>query len=148
MLFLRSAMHEERLTALLVLVLQYEGGTPKEKEERVAYYLANAKRVNNWDLVDSTARPILGEHLVGRSRAVLKKLARSKDLWERRIAIVATHAFIVRGESKDTFAIAELLLDDEHDLMHKAVGWMLRAGCNEGVNILAEFKKDEYHRSH
>jgi 3-methyladenine DNA glycosylase AlkD len=123
---LRSKVHEERLTALLVLVAQYEKGSPAEKEERAAFYLANAKLVNNWDLVDTSARPILGVHLLGRDRSILRTLARSKNLWERRIAIIATYAFIMKGESEDTFALAELLLEDEQDLLHKAVGWMLR----------------------
>lgn len=123
---LRSPIHEERLTALLILVEQYAAGTPEEQSERARFYLANAKRVNNWDLVDSSARDILGAHLVRRNRAVLRRLARSSCLWERRIAIIATFAFIAAGESKDTFQLAALLLDDDHDLMHKATGWMLR----------------------
>jgi 3-methyladenine DNA glycosylase AlkD len=137
---LRSEIHEERLTSLLILVLQYERGTPEEKEARVAFYLENAKRVNNWDLVDSSARYILGDHLLARDRAVLRRLARSKDLWERRIAVVATHAFISAGESKDTFQLAEMLLEDDHDLMHKAIGWMLReVGKHVSMDTLRTF---------
>jgi 3-methyladenine DNA glycosylase AlkD len=137
---LRSGVHEERLTALLILVRQYEAGTREEQEERVRFYLANAKRVNNWDLVDSSAPRILGAHLLTRDRAVLRRLARSKDLWERRIAVIATHAFIVAGESKDIFRLAEMLLDDKHDLMHKAIGWMLReVGKRVGLDALGTF---------
>ena len=123
---LHSDLHEERSLALFVLSLQCAKGTDAERAAIVKLYLANAAHVNNWDLVDLSARPILGEWLRDRDRKVLYRLARSKNLWERRIAIVATYAFIVAGESKDTFAIAGLLLGDTHDLMHKAVGWMLR----------------------
>ena len=124
----------------MVLVLQYESGTPVEQAERAAFYLAHAKRVDNWDLVDSSARQILGAHLLTRDRAILRRLARSDDLWERRIAIIATFAFIMAGESKDTFRIAELLLDDSQDLLHKAVGWMLReVGKRVGLDVLDGF---------
>lgn len=123
---LRSEIHEERLTALLILVAQYESGDDARKETCVAFYLAHLPHINNWDLVDSSAAPILGAHLLTRDRAILRRLARSKTLWERRVAIVATHAFLRAGETKDAIAIAEALLGDEHDLIHKAVGWTLR----------------------
>lgn len=139
-ILLRSSFHEERLVALLVLVLQYESGTSAEQGERAAFYLTHAKRVDNWDLVDSSARQILGAHLLTRDRSILCRLARSDDLWERRIAIIATFAFIMAGESKDTFRIAELLLDDPQDLLHKAVGWMLReVGKRVGLDVLDGF---------
>jgi 3-methyladenine DNA glycosylase AlkD len=90
------------------------------------WYIKNAKQVNNWDLVDSSAPYIVGDFLKDKDRSVLFKLAKSKNLWEKRIAILSTFAFINQGEFKDTFKIAEILLSDTHDLIHKAVGWMLR----------------------
>ena len=124
---LRSSIHEERLLALMLLVMQYERGDEAERQERFEFYLEHLAGVNNWDLVDASAAPIVGaQMLASRDRRPLPRLARSQVLWERRVAMVATHAFIRAGESETTFAIARLLLRDEHDLMHKAVGWMLR----------------------
>ncbi len=123
---LASPYHEERLTSLLIMVEQYTKGERSRKEEIFRLYLSNTFRINNWDLVDLTAPAIVGAHLFGKNTSLLTKLARSKDLWERRIAILATHWFIRRGESGVTFRIAALLLRDPHDLIHKAVGWMLR----------------------
>jgi 3-methyladenine DNA glycosylase AlkD len=123
---LHTRIHEERLTALIILVDQYERGDAKAKAACVRLYLANLRWVNNWDLVDSSAHQILGDHLLTRDRRRLLRLARSKVLWERRVAMVATYAFIVAGDAEPTFEIARLLLSDEHDLIHKAAGWMLR----------------------
>jgi 3-methyladenine DNA glycosylase AlkD len=124
---LRSSLHEERLLALIVLVMQYEKGNQTERQQRFAFYLKHLSGVNNWDLVDASAASIVGAQvLASRDRRILRRLAASKVLWERRVAIVATYAFIRSGESATTFEIAKLLLRDEHDLMHKAVGWMLR----------------------
>ncbi len=123
---LRSEFHEERLLALLLLISQFENGTEAEQKDTVGFYLKNTRYVNNWDLVDLSAYKILGEYLVGRPRKILYDLTKSKNLWERRIAIISTFAFIRNGEHEDTFGVARLLLNDEHDLMHKAVGWMLR----------------------
>jgi 3-methyladenine DNA glycosylase AlkD len=123
---LAEPWHEARLLAVILLAHRYERGDAQQREAVYRAYLANARRVNNWDLVDSSARDIVGEHLMRRPRSPLDTLARSKDLWERRIAIIATHAFIRAGEYDDTLRIAERLLDDPHDLIHKAVGWMLR----------------------
>jgi 3-methyladenine DNA glycosylase AlkD len=123
---LHSRIHEERLTALIILVDRYERGDAKAKAACVRLYLANLRWVNNWDLVDSSAHQILGDHLLTRDRRRLLRLARSKVLWERRVAMVATYAFIVAGDAEPTFEIARLLLSDEHDLIHKAAGWMLR----------------------
>jgi 3-methyladenine DNA glycosylase AlkD len=119
---LQSKIHEERLVALLVLVERYKG----DPEKTARFYLDHLKHVNNWDLVDLTAPGILGAHLLDKDRTVLYKLARSKVLWERRVAIISTYAFIRKGDFADTLKIAEMLLCDGHDLMHKAVGWMLR----------------------
>lgn len=123
---LASALHEDRLTALLILVDTHERGDDAVKRASFDLYLRNLARVNNWDLVDSSAHLIVGAFLQAGDRRVLRKLARSPTLWERRVAMIATLAFIRAGESKDAFEIATLLLDDEQDLMHKAVGWMLR----------------------
>jgi 3-methyladenine DNA glycosylase AlkD len=119
---LQSKVHEERLVALLILAGRYKG----DPEKTVQFYLDNLKRVNNWDLVDLTAPAILGAYLLDGDRSVLYKLAKSDVLWERRVAIIATLAFIRKGQYADTLKIAEMLLCDRHDLMHKAVGWMLR----------------------
>ena len=125
---LRSPMHEERLLALVLMVDDYGRATTSapERASIFAAYLANARRVNNWDLVDLSAPHIVGAHLLARNRAVLDRLARSGNLWERRIAIVATHAFIRAGDVTTTLRIARLVLADSHDLIHKATGWMLR----------------------
>jgi 3-methyladenine DNA glycosylase AlkD len=119
---LRSKIHEERLVALLILVRGYR----RDPERTALFYLDNISRVNNWDLVDLTAPGILGAYLESRDRSVLYRMARSANLWERRIAIIATQRFIRAGDFRDTLKIAELLLDDRHDLVHKVVGWMLR----------------------
>ena len=123
---LNSEIHEERLVALLILVQQFERGSEALREKIYKFYLRNAKRVNNWDLVDTSAEWIVGGHLLYRDRDVLYKLAKSKNLWERRISIMSTFHFIKNKESKDTVKIALLLMTDRHDLIHKAVGWMLR----------------------
>ncbi|HEX8255937.1 MAG TPA: DNA alkylation repair protein, partial [Thermoanaerobaculia bacterium] len=122
---LDSEWHEERLLALLSMSRRYV----KREDERdalYAMYLSKTDRINNWDLVDSSAEHIVGAHLRERSRAPLTRLAKSKVLWERRIAILATFHYIKRGEFDETLRIAEIVLHDPHDLMHKAVGWSLR----------------------
>lgn len=123
---LKSKIHECRLTALFILVKQYERGDERKRGEIARLYLRNRRRVNNWDLVDSSASYILGRHLLKRDRKKLISLAKSKNLWDRRIAMIATSAFIAERDFKDTLRIAEILLQDGHDLIHKAVGWMLR----------------------
>ena len=122
---LRSPWHEARLLALLILVRQYERGDDRKRAAIHRLYLRNKRFVNNWDLVDSSAAQIVGAHLVG-DRRLLRKLAISSSLWDRRIAMVATYHYIRQGSFDDAFAIARLLRDDRHDLIHKAVGWMLR----------------------
>jgi 3-methyladenine DNA glycosylase AlkD len=123
---LRSPVHEERLLALLILVGAYAKGDDMLRGRIFDFYLANTRFINNWDLVDSSAADIIGAHLLDADRCLLDRLARSELLWERRIAIIATFFFIRRGEFADTLRIAALLLHDRHDLIHKAVGWMLR----------------------
>ncbi len=123
---LQSQFHEERLFALLVLVQKYEKGDQKMREKIFKLYLKNTKQINSWDLVDLTADRIVGNYLADKSKEILFKLAGSKSLWERRIAILATFYEIKNGRSEMTLALAEKLLSDKEDLMHKAVGWMLR----------------------
>jgi len=125
-MLLRSPWHEERLLALVLLVYQFERGGPAVQEKIYRLYLRSSRYINNWDLVDSSAPQIVGRYLEKRSRAVLYRLALSRNLWERRIAILATFHFIRRQEFGPTLKIAKTLLTDEHDLIHKAVGWMLR----------------------
>lgn len=146
---LRSKEHEFRLTALLILVDMFSCGSGKERKGVYEAYLKNTRWVNNWDLVDVSAPNIVGEYLRehGKAKETLLALARSKYLWERRIAMVATFAFIKRGESALALCVATTLLSDEHDLMHKAVGWMLREvgkRCGEDVlmRYLEEHKKN------
>jgi 3-methyladenine DNA glycosylase AlkD len=141
---LSSEIHEHRLAALMILVDQYERGSAELRKNIFEFYLANTRSINNWDLVDASARDIVGEHLVSRSRKMLYTLAKSSDLWERRIAIVATHAFIRRGDLADTFKISRLLLGDPHDLIHKAVGWMLREAGKKSERQLVDFIKTHY----
>jgi 3-methyladenine DNA glycosylase AlkD len=123
---LGSPFHEERLCALLILVRQFERGTDGDRAKIYARYLAQTPHVNNWDLVDSSAPQIVGGYLERRSRRPLYRLVRSKSLWERRIAIMATLHFIRLGQFDDTLRLAAMLLADAEDLIHKAAGWMLR----------------------
>jgi len=136
---LESPVHEHRLTALLILTCQYPKADVKGKRRIYEFYLRSTRYVNNWDLVDLSAPNIVGEYLRGRPRAILFRLARSKSLWERRIAVLATFAFIRQGELRETFRIAELLLGDRHDLIHKAVGWMLREVGKRDGEALEDF---------
>ncbi len=126
---LNSKFHEFRLVGLLILIEQYQKATDLKKKERIVnFYLKNTKRINNWDLVDLSVYKILGDYLlrVPNKKPLLSRLAVSKNLWERRLAMIATYAFIQKGRAEEALEIAKKLLKDEHDLMHKAVGWMLR----------------------
>ncbi len=123
---LRSAIHEERLLALFILVLKYSKGNEAEKKRIYELYLKNTQFINNWDLVDSSAHHIIGAFLVDKSKEPLYSLAKSMNLWERRISIISTFYFIKHDKYTETLKISEILLTDEQDLIHKAVGWMLR----------------------
>jgi 3-methyladenine DNA glycosylase AlkD len=127
---LRSPWHEARLLAVLLLADAYGRGDAQAREAVYRLYLDSTRWINNWDLVDSSAPHVVGAHLEGRDRGVLEELARSESLWERRIAILATQHFIRRGDFGTTLRIAELLVHDGHDLIHKALGWMLREVAN------------------
>jgi 3-methyladenine DNA glycosylase AlkD len=141
---LRSPYHEARLLALLVLVGKYDRADEPTREAIFRAYLADTARVNNWDLVDLSAPKIVGEHLLTRDRSVLDALARSRSVWERRIAILATSRFIREGEFADTFRVADLLIGDEHDLIHKAVGWMLREVGNRDRRAEERYLRARY----
>lgn len=141
---LRSPVHEHRLAALEILVWKYEQGNASERERVLKLYLRSTKRINNWDLVDASAPYILGEYLRDKPRRVLEELARSDDIWERRIAIVATFAFIRSGDVESTFHIADLLLADKHDLIHKAVGWALRETGKVSEETLLAYLEERY----
>ncbi len=131
---LRSRIHEERTLSLLMLVDAFKAGDDTMRRRIYDLYLANTAFINNWDLVDCSAGQIVGGWLRGRSTVPLTRLARSTSLWERRIAMIATFDGIRRGEFDDTFRIAGILLHDEHDLIHKAVGWLLReVGKRDGA---------------
>jgi 3-methyladenine DNA glycosylase AlkD len=143
---LSSKFHEYRLTALFILVLQYKKADAKGKKQIVDLYLKNTKQVNNWDLVDSSAHYILGHYLLDKDRKILYRLAKSKNLWEKRISIISTAAFINNNEFADTLKIAELLLNDDHDLIHKAVGWMLREVGNRNKAVEEKFLKKYYQK--
>lgn len=128
---LNNKYHEVRLVALLILVHKYKKLTSPmseigEKKKIVEFYLRNTKYINNWDLVDLSAHYILGDYLFDKDKKILIKLAESKNLWERRIAIISTFAFIYKGEANWTLKIVDILMKDKHDLIHKACGWMLR----------------------
>jgi 3-methyladenine DNA glycosylase AlkD len=125
---LDSPWHEERFTGLAILVAQYQKGDDGAKQRAYDFYMAHTARVNNWDLVDSTAEFIVGPYLDGRPEQMdaLRRLAASELVWERRIAMLATFAYIKQGRADEALQIIDLLIDDQHDLMRKAVGWMLR----------------------
>ena len=136
---LRSEIHEHRLTALFILTEQFNKGDEDARRRIVDLYPGNTAYVNNWDLVDSSAHKILGAWLVDKPRGVLYDLARSESLWERRISIISTFAFIKRGDLVDALALAEALVDDGHDLIHKASGWVLREVGKKDQSALEEF---------
>jgi len=143
---LRSSYHEERLLALLLLVRKFEKGDDGARKRIYTLYLKNTKYINNWDLVDLSAPKIVGPYLDGRSRSLLYRFVRSKSLWERRIAILATFAYIRKSDFADALALAEMLLEDKQDLMHKAVGWMLREVGKKDIAVLERFLK-KHHRA-
>jgi 3-methyladenine DNA glycosylase AlkD len=143
---LHSPYHEDRLVALLILIHHYADGNDALRSQVYNSYLKHARLVNNWDLVDSSAAQIVGAHLYDKDRAVLYKLVQSSNLWERRIAIIATFHFIRRGETADTLKLASMLLSDTEDLIHKAVGWMLREVGNRDLESAEIFLREHCQR--
>lgn len=138
-ILLDSKYHEERLLGLVILTNQYQKADPKKKEEIFKAYKINIPRINNWDLVDVSCAQIIGAHLFEKDRAYLYKLSQSKNLWEKRIAIVSTLYFIRKKDFKDTLKICKTLLNDNHDLIHKACGWMLREVGKKDETVLEDF---------
>ncbi len=141
---LQSEIHEYRLTALLILVDQYQESDDKNQKKIVDFYLAHTRYINNWDLVDLSADKILGGYLKRKNKSILYKLARSKNLWERRIATIATFYFIKNNQFEETLKISEILLSDKQDLIHKAVGWMLREVGKRDQKVLESFLQEHY----
>ena len=141
---LNSKIHEYRLIALLILISQYKKFDNQSKKKIVEFYLQNTKNINNWDLVDVSCPRILGDYLLNKPRKILYQLAKSKNLWEKRIAIISTLAFIVEKQFDDTIKISEILLNDKHDLIHKAVGWMLREAGKRDEAVLIRFLNKHY----
>ncbi len=139
---IKSKIHEERLIALLILVHQYKGN----EEQIYNLYLKSTKYINNWDLVDLSAPKIVGAYLLDKPTTTLNKLAKSKNLWERRIAVLATAPFIRENRFKEILNLSEKLMDDKHDLIHKAVGWMLREVGKQSQPTLEKFLKK--HKNH
>jgi len=138
-MLLESPINEERLLALCILTDQYKKADAQIKEQLYQFYLHNMRHVNNWNLVDASAHLIIGAHIFKSNRSSLIQLAQSKTMWERRIAIVATWYFIRNNDLTSTFTIALLLINDTHDLIHKAVGWMLREAGKRDQNALVTF---------
>ena len=143
---LKSKVHEERLIALLILVEKYEQGEEKEKDKIFRFYIDNRKGINNWDLVDLSAPKIIGHYLLNKDKKLLYDLAKSDNLWDRRIAILATYSFIKSGHFDDALRISDLLLNDKHDLIHKAVGWMLREVGKNNLAVEEIFLQPRYNK--
>jgi len=141
---LHNQYHEFRLTALIILTYKFAQADEQQKTEIFQTYLNNTKYINNWDLVDVTTPQIIGGYLLDKDRSILYKLAKSSHLWERRISILATLAFIRSNQFQDTLKIAELLLNDQHDLIHKAVGWMLREVGKRNQAVEEQFLHKHY----
>jgi len=141
---LKSDIHEERLLSLLILILKYRKSDPPDREKIYNAYLGHSEYINNWDLVDVTAQHIVGDFLKDKDRSPLYELARSSSLWEKRIAILSTFHFIYNNDFEDTLKIARILISDPHDLIHKAVGWMLREVGKRDISSEEKFLKRHY----
>ena len=144
---LYSKIHEYRLTAVLILTYQFKKASEIQKKKIYNFYLKHTKQINNWDLVDLSAPNIVGGYLFGhseRERKILYKLAKSNNLWEKRISIIATFTFLRNNDFEDTLKIAKILLHDDHDLIHKAVGWMLREVGKRNMVVEEKFLKVYY----
>jgi len=146
MQLLKSSIHEERLFALLILVSKYSKGNETVKKKIYELYLQNTKFINSWDLVDGSAQHIVGAFLMDKSKEPIYRLAKSNSLWERRIAILSTFHFIKHDNYSETLKISKILLTDEQDLIHKAVGWMLREIGKRHISTEEIFLKKYYKR--
>ncbi len=143
---LKSKIHEHRMSGLIILTEKYKRANERERENIFGFYLKNTRHINNWDLVDVTCPRIVGDFLKNRDKKILYDLVHSENLWERRIAVVSCFAFIQKREFEDALAISEILLEDNHDLIHKAVGWMLREVGKKDIEVLRKFLKGNYKR--
>jgi len=142
---IKSKFHEERLIALLILVSKFQKTDEENRRKIYNFYLKHTRYINNWDLVDLSAYKIVGAYLEDKDKKILYELAKSKSIWERRIAILSTFHYIGQGNSREALKIAEILLNDKHDLIHKAVGWMLREiGKCCGEEIEEKFLRKYY----
>jgi len=141
---LQSKFHEYRFTALILLITHYNKADNHQKSKLFDFYLHNTKHINNWDLVDISAPHIVGDYLLDKPRDILYQLASESNLWEKRIAMIATMTFIKNNEFQDCLQLAEILIDDEHDLIHKAVGWMLREVGKRDKMIEEQFLNKYY----
>ena len=136
---IQSEWHEVRLCALIIMVEKSKKKDEALRKELFNLYLSQTKRINNWDLVDLSCRFIIGEYLLDKSRDILYQLAQSPLLWDNRIAIVSTYAFIRKGQLEDTYALSDLMMQHPHDLMHKAIGWMLREAGKRNPERLYDY---------
>lgn len=143
-ILIHSPVHEERLIAALILVEQFKKANPKNQKIIFNFYVKNKRGINNWDIVDLSAPNIVGNYLLDKDKSLLFKFARSKNLWEKRIAILSTFIFIRNGFYDDALKISETLLNDKHDLIHKAVGWMLREIGKRDLKVEEVFLKEHY----
>ena len=144
-ILIKSKYHEERFLGLIILMNKYSKTKDNETRNQLYnIYVSSFKYINNWDLVDVTCAHVIGKHLMDKDRSILYTWAKSEDLWTKRIAIVSTHCFIRKNELQETFKIAEILLNDEHDLIHKAVGWMLREAGKKDMGKEEIFLKKHY----
>jgi 3-methyladenine DNA glycosylase AlkD len=141
---LSSPIHEERLLALIILILQYREGDEPTRQKIFNFYIRNTRSINNWDLVDLSAPKIVGSYLMDKKKDILFRFARSNDLWKKRIAIVSTFYFISEGIFSSTLEIADILFFDPHDLIQKAVGWMLREVGKKDIVTLEQYLKSRY----
>lgn len=151
---LNSKIHEYRMVSLFIMITKYKKSQPKadqplvddekDKEKIVKFYLKNAKNINNWDLIDLSAPTILGDWFLEKEKSILYNFAKSDNLWKKRISIMATFGFIRKNKFEDSLKIAEILLFDTHDLIHKAVGWMLREIGNRDLKVEEKFLEKYY----
>ena len=141
---LDNKIHEQRLVALLILVEQYKKANDLVKKKIFDFYLTNTKKINNWDLIDLSAEKILGEYLLNKDKSIIYKLVKSGNIWERRIAVMTTFQFIKNRQYEATLRVAKILLSDKHDLIQKAVGWMLREIGKRDLKVEEEFLKKNY----
>ena len=141
---LSSKIHEYRLTSIFIMIAKYKKADNKDKKNIFSFYLKNTKNINSWDLVDLSAPNIFGDFLLNKDKKILYKLVKSKNLWERRIAIISTYGFIKNNKFEDTLKVSEILLKDSHDLIHKATGWMLREIGKRNQEKEEEFLKKHY----